>query len=56
MVKRWKFSHPNTLYPQPYLEVSPGLFCIGDVFGGQGVTGAFLSAEKLANYFLNKEE
>ena len=55
MVKKWKFSHPNSLYPQPYLEVTPGIFLIGDAFGGQTVSGAFLSAEKLADYFLNKK-
>ena len=56
MVKRWKFSHPNSIYPDPYVEVAPGLFLAGDSFGGPSITGAFLSAEKLGNYFLNKEE
>ena len=56
MVKRWKFSHPNTIYPHPYVEVDSGLFLAGDSFGGPSVTGAFLSAEMLASHFLSDKE
>jgi hypothetical protein len=24
MIKKWKFSHPNTIYPSPYCEIAPG--------------------------------
>ena len=56
MVKRWKFSHPNTIFPEPYVEVDSGLFLAGDSFGGPSVTGAFLSAEKLASHLLSDEK
>ena len=56
MVKRWKFSHPNTIFPEPYVEVDSGLFLAGDSFGGPSVTGAFLSAEKLASHLLTDEK
>ena len=52
MIKKWKFSHPNTIYPTPYCEVSPGLFLAGDGFGAPSMNGAVLSATELASYFL----
>jgi predicted NAD/FAD-dependent oxidoreductase len=52
-VKRWKYSVPLEVYPEPCLEVfsKPSLLLAGDGFGGPRIEGAVLSglaaAEKL---------
>ena len=60
MIKKWKFSHPNSIYPQPFREVSPGLFLAGDSFGSNSVSApsigsAVNSASELALHFLNSK-
>lgn len=33
-LKKWRYSEPHTLHPNPYAEILPGLFLTGDGFSG----------------------
>ena len=44
-IKRWRYSHPESCYPAPFLALEKeSLFLIGDAFGGPHIMGALRSA------------
>lgn len=49
-VKKWRYSRPLTVIPDPFLEVAPHLFVIGDCFKSLGVSSAIDSAESLSQH------
>lgn len=49
MIKKWRYSHPLSTYPQTFVQVQPHLFLVGDAFGGGSLNGAARSANALAN-------
>lgn len=57
-VKRWRYSFPETIYPERVLAAHnlPGLLFAGDAFGGPRVEGAYLSGVAAAEYIQKNEE
>jgi renalase len=45
-MKKWRYSHPQILYPKPYIEIDPfgQIVLFGDAFSGGDIPGAFMSA------------
>ena len=56
-VHRWRYSLPNTFYPQPYCALPElPLVMAGDAFVAPKIEGAVLSAMAAADYFLNLKQ
>jgi predicted NAD/FAD-dependent oxidoreductase len=55
-IYKWRYSQPVNLFPAQFLEFPkhPGLFMIGDAFGGARIEGAALSGIELA-FHLRKQ-
>lgn len=48
-LKRWRYVQPEKALPNPYVEVHPRLFLIGDAFNNPGIRGSLASAEAIAS-------
>ncbi len=49
-VKKWRYSHPQETWPQPFDNPQPGLFVAGDGFGGPSLVGALMSSNGLLKH------
>lgn len=47
-LKKWRYSQPRRQASTLFAETSPGLYLLGDAFGGAGIQGAHRSAQALA--------
>lgn len=52
-VKKWRYSHPLTIFKDQFIEIQPGLYLMGDAFGGPSLNGAHRSARALLEHFEN---
>ena len=50
-VKKWRYSHPLTIFKNQFIEIQTGLYLIGDAFGGPSLNGAHRSAHALLKHF-----
>ncbi|MBC7714584.1 MAG: NAD(P)-binding protein [Rhizobacter sp.] len=55
-LKKWRYCRPQTQINKLFLEIAPGLFLIGDAFGGSSLLGAVRSSEALGNYLTERHE
>lgn len=46
-LKKWRFASPCEKYTQQFVEPQPGLYLLGDAFGGPSLSGAYFSAQSL---------
>lgn len=46
-VKKWRYSHPTSIWKYPFERVTDSLFMIGDAFGGPSLHGALKSSLSL---------
>jgi predicted NAD/FAD-dependent oxidoreductase len=49
-LKKWRYSHPLTIYKESFSEVTKNLFLAGDAFGGPSLNGAAKSAAALLSF------
>jgi predicted NAD/FAD-dependent oxidoreductase len=54
-LKKWRYCKATSTATSLFSEVRPGLFLIGDAFGGSSILGSIRSSDALINYFLEKE-
>lgn len=52
-LKKWRYSHPLSVFPEPVLRLAtePRVLLIGDAFGGPSLSGAVRSAREAAVRF-----
>ena len=50
LVKKWRYSHPESVHAALFSEVAPSLYFAGDAFGGASLAGAARSANALAKH------
>lgn len=54
-LKKWRYSYPVLKASEPFIEVKPGLYLLGDAFGGPTIEGAYQSAMNLISHLEKKE-
>ncbi|MDO9181047.1 MAG: FAD-dependent oxidoreductase [Bacteriovorax sp.] len=52
-LKKWRYCKPSSTYSNPFAQVSPKLFLIGDAFGGSSLIGAIRSSKALCEHLIN---
>lgn len=53
-LKKWRYCKAISSGKNLFAELGPGLFLIGDAFGGSSILGAIRSSDALINYLLEK--
>lgn len=51
-LKKWRFASPCAKYPESFVELQPGLYLLGDAFGGGSLSGAYFSAQSLIAHLM----
>lgn len=54
-IKKWRYSHPLTVFATLYAAPSENLFLAGDAFGEPSLNGAARSANSLADFLLKTD-
>lgn len=53
-IKKWKYSLPQKIWQNPFIEIESALYLAGDAFGGPSLNGSIKSANNLFQYLSNQ--